>query len=1323
MAPSAQSKAQHSSVPAGKPARYRSLDEWEVDLRSQIAQVELIGELDLTEDIAAELGRLIRSLIDRYGDSHATHWLEKYYPSCLAVYLVAHGISGYSHGGFWSKVRETTRLKTDNYGWRWGQIFEEFLRRRQLPMFPEASEQSRRYVSVILLHGGIPDYCLPDFFRDVIAPTLVDPARQEMPAETIVQEWLYDISAQLFTDRPVFYFLNYGGAIAIDFVERSLRMAHVYARKEPLSAADLGLPQRVIDAYEHWSQTSAIDVTSDTLRLQRPMLRLDPWGDGLLATLPEQAIPRGDQAPNLVWTIAASSSELLKRGAFAWNRGAYWHGEPQRVIIAKPASEYAIQFSDDGAISRTWYFTGFTNELPLMAFDAESMQLLRLRGVLPAREVWLLFRGDQQLVAEGRTYLETGGYLFDAWADYQTQLWDLRGLTEIRVGSVTIPVETDVDALRPRLDGARLMLHPKEQASDLFVGRPPDIIIPVPEQADPLIELRRWHLSVGKAEGTMSRVVACDELDDAVICEPGCIRIVLSSPRLLGNETFGTYRISLRGPLGRGRDALFQIALVPSFTVQGHDAIRIPDEQGQLPSCRIAIETAKAIRIQAQESDVRVERQRPGMYIVHIPARHTEVQLQLYENTAISPGVSLDIALPALKWMVSSRNTQASSPVTQAIVKSQTWLNEADDARLSVMIEPGVSTFDAIDVMLEADAGRWHRPQTLGAVYTREIGRWVFDLKALTDTMRASSGSSVCVRLRAVGLPNAKDEFRRDVLYLTRSVAIQDLTVHYLADDEDWLLSFQWRGASDIPHRALRLWSLWRPWDSPLHWSIPATDTESYQVIVPRTNLPPGRYLAEMRVTDSWVEDRPSRPEPGAPGVTEVQIGDAAHIDAYFDHLTITPEALAESVIARTPDHKHGIKALDQFLKDFDSARTGLLLDMLLHNADSVGSKLSLSVDSPFASRMLPLLLKEYPVVIREIIQRVPSLSRSATHRLIRLLIAAGFADTIAVHTNEHLIAERREARKAACDVLRKAYTIGDASEEKLSKWLNDAHLSAELQCYAEHLAQAVIRWQTILHEIIGQDIAGRLESGDKAVLHILLYELYHHPRVLTLEEACDAIHAIATEMPRHISPNVCGILEHCVRRYERNARQPAVRFSGLPLPNAPAKNPASGLTRHDLDQLWQFWPALGLIVDLAAPNEYQSLVWRRVQEYLEQFSRSMPSLGSDATTADLAYAFDRVAICDSFQLLADRGVVPYEVARQIELWSARQDPRATALTYSVGATATVLRCLAHRPSARSLIHADSIKWRERAIKAFDIAPELFTRCLCLAELALAPHQ
>lgn len=1125
MAPSTQSEAHRSSTTTGKPAGTRSLDEWEADLYGQVAQVELIGELDLTEDIAAELGRLIRSLIRRYGDSCATHLLEKHYPTCLAVYLVAQGISGYSHGSFWSKIRQVTGLKTDNYGWRWGQIFEGFLRRRQLPMFPEVCAQSHRYVSVILLHGGIPDYCLPDFFRNVIAPALTVPARQEMPAETIVQEWLYDTSERFFTDRPVFYFLKYGGNVAIDFVERSLRMARARARKESLSAAELGLPQRVIDAYENWLQTNPNAVADDTLHLHRPTLWLNPWRDGLLATLPEQAIPRGNQAPNMNWTIFASNRELLTRAVFAWNRGSYWHGEPQTVAIPEPAQEYAIRFSGSSDVSRTWYFSGPTDDMPLMAFDAASRHLLRLRGVLPAREVWLLFRGDQQVFADGRTCLETGGSLPEAWSGYQMQRWDLRGLTQIQVGTHTIPVESEVEALRPRLDGTRLMLHPQRQENELFVGGPPDIIIPVPEQADPRIELRRWYLSIETAEGVKLRLVACADLDDAVHLERGFMRIMLSSPSLLGDQKFGTFRVGLRGPLGRGRDVTFQIALVPRFTINGHDSIRIPDEQGHVPPCRITIETARTIRVQAQESDVLVERQRPGVYMLYVPATYTEVRLQLYENAAVSPGVSLMIALPALQWALTSQHTQVSGPVMQAIVKSQAWLNDVDDARLIAMIEPGVGSLDAIEAMLVVDTDHWHEPQLLRAAHTREIGQWVFELKALTDTVRASSGSAVSVRLRVTGLPNVKDAVVRDVLYLMRSVEAQALSMQFLADDVSWLLSFQWRVASDIPDRMLRLWSLWRPWDAPIQWAIPDTDTESYQVIVPRANLPPGRYLAEIVVADVWVTDAPSRPEPGAPGVVEIQIGDTKDIDDYFDQLPITPEALTESVIAGTPDHGRGAKALEQFLKDFDRERSGLLLDMLLPYADTIAGEKSLSALSPLVSRALALLLEAYPAVIHEIIQRIPSLSPTTTRRLIRLLIAAGFVDTIVVPSRERIIAERREARKAAYDTLRKAYTIDNYSEEKLGKWLNEGHLSPELQRYAEHLVHDVIQHQGMLNEVIGQDILQKLSEPDRAIVQILLYELYHYPAILTFAEARDEIREI--DSSRYLSAGVRNSFEY----------------------------------------------------------------------------------------------------------------------------------------------------------------------------------------------------
>ena len=94
----------------------KTLFDYECHLARRIYQVTLLGELELTEELQQQLGRLIAKFVESYGARRRTiELLERNYPVSLAVYLVAQGVYGYQSGTFWPKVEETTGIPAARY--------------------------------------------------------------------------------------------------------------------------------------------------------------------------------------------------------------------------------------------------------------------------------------------------------------------------------------------------------------------------------------------------------------------------------------------------------------------------------------------------------------------------------------------------------------------------------------------------------------------------------------------------------------------------------------------------------------------------------------------------------------------------------------------------------------------------------------------------------------------------------------------------------------------------------------------------------------------------------------------------------------------------------------------------------------------------------------------------------------------------------------------------------------------------------------------------------------------------------------------------------
>jgi len=469
---------------------------------------------------------------------------------------------------------------------RWGRIFEDLLKQWEKPLFPTLG--GRRYVDRILVHGGIPDYCLPDFFAHMLTPAIIRPDLAMLDTDEIIFEWLHSTSGRYVTDKPVLRFLEHGGTIANDFVSRCLDMAHRHLETGTVPATEeIGLPARVVDKYREWvaQRDLAVSARVPQLRLVRPQIWLDPYGDGVLLDLPAQTLPAGDIPPDCWWYVSIGG-RTIRYPVHAWRRSGAWETEPDRLPLDTVVEEYTVGFEDGRDLRRAWRFPGVGN-VPLLAFDTGDGRLIDWHGVLPNRELWLVYPTAECLTVHNGELRETAGVLPGAWAAYSVACWDLGRVDILKLGTQSINVEPDPAALRPRLDGGQPFdsgLHHSQ--STLYIGYPPDIVVPLPGHRDPTVEMSRWHLNIRDDRGALRVSALLTQLDRAITFNSGILRLSLQQAGLAAGA-FGNFTITMRGPLGR--DATFRIALVPALHISGHERARLPDEARRYTSLDLII--------------------------------------------------------------------------------------------------------------------------------------------------------------------------------------------------------------------------------------------------------------------------------------------------------------------------------------------------------------------------------------------------------------------------------------------------------------------------------------------------------------------------------------------------------------------------------------------------------------------------------------------------------------------------------------------------------------------------------------------------------------
>ena len=154
--------------------------------------------------------------------------IEDKYPVSFSFFLVLIGIDHYKGGEFWPAVWNTINFsqKTSRQI-EWGKIFIEVLNKHKLPNFED--EKAFKYVTPILGHGGIPNYCLPDFFEKLLLPIINGEIESASTStEEILQEWKLHSSLYLTTDKPVYRFLLLGGKVASDFLTPCLQIPRLF---------------------------------------------------------------------------------------------------------------------------------------------------------------------------------------------------------------------------------------------------------------------------------------------------------------------------------------------------------------------------------------------------------------------------------------------------------------------------------------------------------------------------------------------------------------------------------------------------------------------------------------------------------------------------------------------------------------------------------------------------------------------------------------------------------------------------------------------------------------------------------------------------------------------------------------------------------------------------------------------------------------------------------------------------------------------------------------------------------------------------------------
>ena len=504
----------------------RREESWAPRLRG----ASLVAEADLrpdhTNQVAEVLAQLYRKLPDPTSDG------EKFllrWPACLASAMAGVAAENFQGGKYWPVLWKVTGFDgTALDQGVWGRAFNQAVERLGMAAFPGLP---LTYVGPILMHAGLPSFCLPSYFRLLLDRRRLDPG---MDAESFLT-WGTAPGRErrlAVLHIPAQRFLAQGGDYALDVVDRSLDLLDRLADIDP-DLDGIRLPARFIKVAR---QEIASHVTAHrregTVRADarsspsRPRIALDPYGAGVQVILPAVG-----EAPDGVatWRVTADGDPVTVCSRAQW-AGAAEAAPETAHPLARPARTVHVSLA------------GWDHEAELevvqpadpVLFFAEDGRRLPARLPLPPDHVWILHPADRELVVLGE--LRT---IMEAPVPFGWEGWHLQLASLAKVHSLSLaggPAHAVQGFARPRLLlGAPIPGVATPYGSPIY-PQPPQLWLP--DTPDSEIS---WQVEVRPAAGGAP-------LASREIRRPGEVDIWSEVPRPI----LGAFDITVRGPLGRG---------------------------------------------------------------------------------------------------------------------------------------------------------------------------------------------------------------------------------------------------------------------------------------------------------------------------------------------------------------------------------------------------------------------------------------------------------------------------------------------------------------------------------------------------------------------------------------------------------------------------------------------------------------------------------------------------------------------------------------------------------------------------------------------------
>jgi hypothetical protein len=810
---------------------------------------------DLLTDYLQRMVRQQRSFTWKDVSTHMAY--------ATSLYLVLHGVYGYTENGFWQTINIPGPHQKDV-----SNKFKEILQQFGMPTFQSVvlHDNALTNITPILLHAGIPRACIDDYFRYFLM-RYMRRDRRYTDLNDYVDNWL--VMNYPMVDEPVKRFIKYGGSFARDWIARTVEMASIlsdYDRANPQLSeypTQLSSQMRVPDwvAQRFWkmlvdNRVKSVRTQSDAdlLEYSRPQVY---WtvNDEISIELPRQTMQLSHNHV-VVWRVIVGTQ--VQEITPIWRlSGRYLHVEMRHVPLLHVQDIFSLRIElhyGDVCVAQ-WSFVrkayvfrqfNYTNRLILHESDIAQIEF-------PNQPVLLLTAQQHQIEADGQD-IHSNQVDAQAWL-YQINIPAAQSIT---IDGTSIRIKEDETHLYARLvAGQQVPFVQDESMSPVYVALP-KIHVPWSRNMSHHNQLEDWLLTITHQpsdrriywrHALVTLRESIQHHDDGIMID--CIS-------LLSNAIPGKYHISLRSRSGRLFMPLLSFVYVPGLKLTYQTPVILPVAiKYALPEVQLA-SVPDGWRIEGATWDVVSQKWDCPLTLVDVRSKLTFVNAQDDEQQFV-----IDLMIPQLD--ITFRHQHDYIVIKNRNLSHDMAWYEDFQPRIELQLAPESLAYTRdFTIAVVAEVESTDEPPIFLKAHTDAKKLWLsFDTRQLIDTIRRAP-SNVNFRL-LIQHDNGRNTIV-DLLSLQKPIDVTNMAIQVSPVIERWRISTQWSTPQSQATWKFVLWSITQPWQEPMIIDVAQNEVRVSSIIDAGKLFQNYEYAIGFMSVGGEMHRIPAQP-PDAPGI------------------------------------------------------------------------------------------------------------------------------------------------------------------------------------------------------------------------------------------------------------------------------------------------------------------------------------------------------------------------------------------------------------------------------------------------------------------------